>query len=196
MMRKLVITLSLVAVIGAGVLAWRAPVSSPVVHGEKLSQEDVGRIRHAIRSGMWREVFPTATWQAAKSAPRRFWQAATARVREIKAVDSDEVEVRTESYCGTRYFLLINHGQDSPRLGWRILGFGPHPLTFTIRSPAEHSGPPLGRGLSFHDQPWQVAPLLFRDMSASGAATQGSSVSTESEFSASLSNRAKLTLGQ
>jgi hypothetical protein len=105
---KALLFFSFLAVVG--VLVWSCWTPKPGVHGD-LSPQDVSEIVQAVKSDMWREVFPDHSWTTMKRAPRGLFCILTARVSDVTLVFGHLAKAR-----GSFRFEIQGEGWVS--LGW------------------------------------------------------------------------------
>lgn len=190
MKSNLLLVVGTVTVIGAVLLVWLHPRSSPTIPGD-LSREDFSRIQHVTHRDMWRRAFPNASWQTIKQSPRSLYRLATSRISQIHTrASKDSVEVQIGSRFGDCYYLLEKCRRDTGGWNWRVLGTGPLRLVSVF---GPYRGPEsFGRSLSFGASAFEMPSLPSPHSQALATANLPSG----SEFSASLSNHAKLKLGR
>lgn len=176
--------LLLLVAFAAAILIWRSPAPPPKIMGT-LSREDLVQIRKVVRNDMWQQAFPMVSWQTLKQSPRSLAQLITSRMVEIEVLAYTSVQVHVKSRFGDRFYLINQHRNDRGWWEWTIRKQGPTPPVAVFRA--------------YHGPSW-FGQHKFSGSTGGLPAAPGAESAiinrvppTESEFSAWLSNRAKLT---
>jgi hypothetical protein len=204
------------ALLSPMLLLWLGTNSTPAIP-DTLTKKDFIEIKQAIRHAMWQRTFPSFSWQSISQAPRWLVRLATSRIRQVKVLAEDYVEVRTSSPFGDYFYAVdrLNLRHDKAPRNWRVSMEGPSSLVLVTRiaedSEAIGSGSSHGQigagSLSLSSSGRGTRVLRFdystthpgsvsavRPHSQSSPATSRSEVLSESEFAGSLTNQTKLDL--
>jgi hypothetical protein len=204
------------ALLSPMLLVWLGTNSNPAIP-DALTKKDFNEIKQAIRQAMWQRAFPAFSWKEIGQAPRWLGRLATSRIRQVKVLAGDFVEVRTSSPFGDYFYAVdrLNLRHDKAPRNWRVSMEGPSSLVLVTRraedSEAIGSGSSPGQigvgNLSLGSSGQGTRVLRF-DCSTThpGAgsavwrpsppspASGRSGMLSESEFAASLTNQAKIEL--
>jgi len=181
------------------VLALRA---GPQVTSTKLSREDVSQIQRLVREDMRREMFSTMPglhWKKFKNSFSSICRWTTGRVCQIDYVATDRVQVLVKSASGDFSYLVLRRRVLSS-FDWYVFGRvagrmlppfdeGGDALRYFYEFPYRKRGVVRGAGGPGSNR-WSLGTAPVET-----AVTHRSREFSDSEFSASLSNRTNLKLG-
>jgi len=125
-----VIVAGLLLAIGVAML-WQSQSAS--VELSDLSRHEFLAIQKAVRQAIWRKAIGKGSFWKLVTAPGSLWALATSSIDQIELLPiPGEVEVRTQSRSGTRFYYVANRNHGAGESNWQVMSEGATRQSHTV----------------------------------------------------------------